>query len=155
MGNQANSNSDTSKTTVKGHCVCNKVRYSLDLDSNDSDSASPRTTLCHCKSCRRAFGTNYGLTAKVSLQAFHYDEGSDEPKKFRQEDTGVTREFCGTCGAYICEYGEAAADKFRYIMWGSLDEPEKFPPKGEFFCKNRAGWMPEIPDVFHKQEIKE
>ena len=42
---------------------------------------------------------------------------------------------------------EAAADKFRYIVWGSLDEPEKIPPKGEFFCKNRASWMPEIPGM--------
>ena len=40
-------------------------------------------------------------------------------------------------------------------MWGTLDEPEKIPPKGEFFCKNRTEWMPEIPDVFHKQEIKQ
>lgn len=39
---------------------------------------------------------------------------------------------------------DAAADKFRYIMWGSLDEPEKIPPKGEFFCKSRPEWMPEI-----------
>jgi len=29
-------------------------------------------------------------------------------------------------------------------MWGSLDEPEKVPPKGEFFCKSRTGWMPEL-----------
>lgn len=66
---------------------------------------------------------------------------------------------------------EAAADKFRYIMWGTFDEPDKFPPKGEFFCKYRDEWMPEIPgrltvylikdradgfvDLFHKNEIKE
>lgn len=56
-------------------------------------------------------------------------------------------------------------------MWGTFDEPDKFPPKGEFFCKYRDGWMPEIPgkfyiylmkdwadsfvDLFHKNEIKE
>jgi len=57
-------------------------------------------------------------------------------------------------------------------MWGSLDEPEKVPPKGEFFCKSRTGWMPELEGmaeteclqtealivatgVFHKKEIKE
>lgn len=64
-------------------------------------------------------------------------------------------------------------DKFRYIVVGSLDDPEALPPKGEFFCKERVSWMPEIPskstlhtsmhrshsdceiDVFHKMEIKE
>jgi hypothetical protein len=42
-------------------------------------------------------------------------------------------------------FQEQAADKFRYIMWGTFDDPDKFPPKGEFFCKYRAGWMPEVP----------
>lgn len=106
MANQINTSSETEKTTVKGHCVCNKLRYSLDLDFNSgSDAASPRTTLCHCQSCRRAFGTNYGLTAKVPVQSFHYEEDSGQPRKFKQRDTGVTREFCDNCGAYICEYG--------------------------------------------------
>lgn len=41
-----------------------------------------------------------------------------------------------------------AKDKFRYIVVGSLDTPEALPPKGEFFCKARASWMPEIPGMF-------
>jgi len=40
-----------------------------------------------------------------------------------------------------------AADKFRYIMTGSFDEPARVPPKGEFFCKDRASWLPEIPGI--------
>lgn len=44
----------------------------------------------------------------------------------------------------IEKWQKEAADKFRYVMWGSLDEPENIPPKGEFFCKERASWMPEI-----------
>ena len=39
---------------------------------------------------------------------------------------------------------EQAVDKFRYVMWGTLDEPERVPPRGEFFCSKRAEWMPEI-----------
>lgn len=42
---------------------------------------------------------------------------------------------------------EAAADKFRYVTWGSFDEPEKVPPKGEFFCKEKPEWMPDIPGM--------
>ncbi|KAK3499498.1 Mss4-like protein [Neurospora hispaniola] len=133
---------------MKGRCVCENLQYSLELDSLDD----ARTTLCHCNSCKRAFGTNYGLTTKVPLQGFKYEAGT--PKKFKQHN-GVTREFCDNCGAYICEYGEEAADKFRYVMWGSFDEPEKVPPKGEFFCKNKPKWMPDIPGTFRKQEIKE
>ncbi|KAK4646124.1 hypothetical protein QC761_207570 [Podospora bellae-mahoneyi] len=142
--------SSHSKTQLKGGCTCKTVQYTLTLNSVED----ARTTLCHCKSCKRAFGTNYGLTAKVALDAFSYNEGTETLKKYTQQN-GVTREFCGECGVFICEYGKEAADKFRYVMWGSLDEPENIPPKGEFFCKERASWMPEINGVFHKREIKE
>lgn len=101
----------------------------------------------------------------------------------------IHREFCDTCGSFILEYGvgliqyevlwrltsaqDAVKHSFRYIAVGSLDDPEVLPPKGEFFCKSRVNWMPEIPsqchtslriistsklthtDVFHKQEIKQ
>ncbi|SPO06998.1 related to DUF636 domain protein [Cephalotrichum gorgonifer] len=129
-----------------GSCVCGNLQYTVLFGSLDE----ARTSLCHCHSCRRAFGTNFGLTTKVGVDRFRYSRG--EPKSFKQ-DNGVTREFCENCGAYICEYGEKAADKFRYVMWGTFNNPEMFPPKGEFFCKYRACWMPEIPGLFHKSEI--
>jgi hypothetical protein len=40
---------------------------------------------------------------------------------------------------------EQAKDTFRYVVVGSLDDPEALPPKGEFFCSQRESWMPEIP----------
>lgn len=66
----------------------------------------------------------------------------------------LTREFCAVCGGGIMEYGANAGEK-TYVVYGSLDDPGEFPPKGEFFCKVRQGWLPEFPDMFHKQEIKE
>ena len=84
---------------LQGKCVCQKLRYSLDLESPED----ARTSLCHCNSCRRAFGTNFGLTARVPIQSFKYEDGCS-PKQYKQEN-GVTREFCDTCGTLICEYG--------------------------------------------------
>lgn len=96
---------------LQGRCVCNRLQYSLDLSSPED----ARTTLCHCSSCRRAFGTNYGLTAKVPLESFRYDSGS--PKKHKQEN-GVTREFCDGCGAFICEYGVCLSwERGRRVEW--------------------------------------
>ncbi|KAH7265947.1 Mss4-like protein [Fusarium solani] len=134
--------------SYKGKCVCGNLQYTVSLSS----PGEARTSLCHCHSCRRAFGTNFGLTTKVPVEGFEYSHG--KPRVFKQNN-GVTREFCETCGVFICEYGEQAANKFRYIIWGTFDEPEQFPPKGEFFCKNRVEWMPQIPGVFRKNEIKE
>ncbi|CAI0651956.1 unnamed protein product [Colletotrichum noveboracense] len=160
-------------TTLTGRCVCAHLQYSAKLASTDD----ARTSLCHCSSCKRAFGTNYGLTTKVrglhaglhsvatirggALMSSHGPRSRwkasptrDQPKEFKQ-DNGVVREFCDTCGAFVCEYGEAAADKFRYVMWGTFDEPDTVPPKGEFFCAQREAWMPKVDGVFHKQEIKQ
>lgn len=85
---------------LQGRCVCNRVRYALELPSG----GEARTTLCHCHSCRRAFGANYGLTAKVPVAAFRYEPGSARPRRHTQAN-GVTREFCDACGAFLCEYG--------------------------------------------------
>ncbi|PSR78090.1 Mss4-like protein [Coniella lustricola] len=120
-------------------CTCKTLQYTVKLDSADS----ARTSLCHCSSCKKAF---------IPLESFQYTNG--EPKLSKQ-DNGVVREFCPNCGSLTCEYGEQAADKFRYSTCGTLDDPEKLPPKGEFFCKEKSSWMPEIPDIFHKQKIQE
>lgn len=42
---------------------------------------------------------------------------------------------------------EPAKPHFRYITVGSLDDPEALVPKGEFFCKSRVSWMPEVPGM--------
>ncbi|KAJ5369701.1 uncharacterized protein N7496_005793 [Penicillium cataractarum] len=137
-----------------GSCFCRKIEYELRLESAED----ARTTLCHCRNCKKAFGTNYGLTAKVPKDTFHLTKG--QPKEHAGDNgsgVNIYRHFCDTCGSFILEFGERqenAKDHYRYICVGSLDDTEALPPKGEFFCKARASWMPEIPNVFHKQEIQ-
>ncbi|BCS23736.1 GFA family protein [Aspergillus puulaauensis] len=135
-----------------GSCTCRRIQYELNLSSPDD----ARTSLCHCSSCKKAFGTNYGLTAKIPKGALQITAG--RTKEFAQDNGSgsvVHREFCDNCGSFICEYGDAVKDQFRYLVVGSLDDPEALPPKGEFFCRDRATWMPEVPNVFHKKQIKE
>ncbi|KAI0749283.1 DUF636 domain protein [Daedaleopsis nitida] len=138
---------------LTGSCYCKKLEYEVNLDSADD----ARTSLCHCQNCKKAFGTNFGLTAKVPKDAFRYTRGA--PKEHAADNGGgatvVHREFCDDCGSFVLEYGEEAKEHSRYICVGSLDEPDALPPKGEFFCKSRAGWMPEVPGTFQKKEIKE
>jgi hypothetical protein len=43
---------------------------------------------------------------------------------------------------------QANAGDFIYIFYGTLDKPTDLPPKGEFFCKYRDGWMPEVPGKY-------
>ena len=57
-------------------------------------------------------------------------------------------------------------------MYGTIDNPKGLDPKGEFFCRYKEEWMPEIKGkisifdngvwfnvlwigIFHKQELKQ
>jgi hypothetical protein len=52
-------------------------------------------------------------------------------------------------GASLNTAQETAASEWRYLVVGSLDDTEALPPKGEFFCRDRASWMPEISSEFN------
>ncbi|KIP01830.1 hypothetical protein PHLGIDRAFT_326289 [Phlebiopsis gigantea 11061_1 CR5-6] len=132
-----------------GGCYCSSVRYEVNVQS----ATETRTSICHCRSCKKFFGTGFGLTTKVPKNSFRITQGS---LKEHISDNGATvlcREFCERCGTGILEYGKESASKFRYIMTGTFDNPGEFPPEGEFFCKEREQWMPEIHNIFHKREI--
>jgi len=140
-------------TAYTGSCYCGEIKYEINLDSPEQ----ARTSLCHCKNCKKYFGTPFGVTTKLPLSSFKLTAGT--PKEHVADNgsgTQLHREFCATCGSGILEYGENAGDN-RYVMYGTLDHKgqDELSPKGEFFCKNRNAWMPEVPGIFHKQEIKE
>lgn len=114
--------------TYTGSCYCRAIEYELELSSPDE----ARTSLCHCRNCKvtlacspvplrqleekwewradplflqKAFGTNYGLTAKVPKDALRYTKGKT---KEHVADNGsgalLHREFCDNCGSFILEY---------------------------------------------------
>jgi hypothetical protein len=137
--------------SLSGGCYCGSIRYQISLDSLDD----ARTSLCHCKNCKKFFGSAFGLTAKIPDSAFEVTQGTP---KVHEADNGtgtmLHREFCAECGSGLLEYAMPQKGS-TYIAVGTLDEPGKLPPKGEFFTKRREEWMPEVPGCFQKREIKE
>ncbi|KAF2723597.1 hypothetical protein K431DRAFT_15071 [Polychaeton citri CBS 116435] len=134
---------------LQGGCSCGKLRYSLTLES----TGDAKTSLCHCHSCKQAYGGAFGVTARVTRQSFSVTKG--EPKIYKHGN-GVRREFCSECGAFVCEYGAQAEPYFRYVVVGSLDDgPDALPPTEELFTSQRSKWMPKIPDTFQKERIVE
>ncbi|PMD25891.1 hypothetical protein NA56DRAFT_676963 [Hyaloscypha hepaticicola] len=113
-----------------GSCYCRSIQYSFDVSPEDA-----RTSLCHCHNCKKFFGTNYGLTTKIPASSFKITKG--EPR-VHEADNGsgslLHREFCGE---WWGDFGEQAANDFRYIMYGTINKPTGLDPKGEFFCKYR------------------
>lgn len=117
-----------------GSCFCRNIEYELELDSADD----ARTSICHCRNCKvswilerfvlensdliglkqKAFGTNYGLTAKVPKDAFHLSKG--EPKEHASDNGSgiiIHREFCDNCGSFILEYGVNATPLEFVEIW--------------------------------------
>lgn len=69
-------------------------------------SSTPVHALIWGLNDQKAFGTNYGLTAKVAKDVFHLTKG--QPKEHAGGNgSGVTiyRHFCDTCGSFILEFG--------------------------------------------------
>ncbi|KAI5919800.1 Mss4-like protein [Camillea tinctor] len=161
-------------TPLPGSCYCGLTRYAIELSDPSSDSQA-RTSLCHCRNCKKFTGGACGVTTRVPRSAFRYlTPGSDSrkegeggapeegksPVRVHEADNGsgtvLHREFCGVCGSGILEYGANAGD-YIYVFYGTLEDHARgqVEPKGEFFCRLRDPWMPEIEGLFQKQEIHE
>jgi hypothetical protein len=92
------------KVHLTGSCFCRDITYTVSLNSKDD----ARTSLCHCSCCKKAFGGAFGLTTKIPIESFEYNDKSGKAT-IHGGDNGsgatVYREFCPKCGSYICEYG--------------------------------------------------
>lgn len=141
------------KMLSTGSCYCRAITYQVELNSADD----ARTSLCHCKNCKKFTGGPFGTTTKIPKSTFTLKSGKDKVTVHEMDNgsgTMLHREFCATCGSPLMEFGANAGD-FIYIFNGTFDKPTDLPPKGEFFCRVRDSWMPEIPGIFHKREIQE
>lgn len=91
--------------TIPGGCYCRKVRYEVTLDDPDKDA---RTSLCHCRNCKKFTGGPFGVTSKIPRSSFKILQGQDSVQ-IHEADNGagtiLHREFCKDCGSGILEYG--------------------------------------------------
>ncbi|KAI0161863.1 Mss4-like protein [Hypoxylon sp. FL1284] len=143
-------------TPLPGGCYCGAIRYTITLSDPDSEA---RTSICHCGNCKKFTGGEHGITTKIPRSAFEVTSGRDQVRVHEADNgSGVIlhREFCGMCGGPLLEYGANAGDNI-YVFWGTMEDHARgqVEPKGEFFCKLRDPWMPEVEGLFQKQEIKQ
>ena len=104
-----------------GGCQCGRVRYRF--------GGPAEAYLCHCRMCQRATG---GFAAAlVNIPAGDF-EWLSEPDWYVSSPI-AKRPFCAACGTPLgFAYNDKVAEGALDVTYGSLDEPERFPPQAHF-----------------------
>jgi len=124
-------------TPAEGGCLCGAVRYRV--------SGEPlATTLCHCRSCRRASGGTNVAWAVFDRSTFEWLSGT--PVAY-SSSPGIEWFYCPDCGSLV-GYARSSRPNHMDITTGTLDEPDLFPPTVEIWLEHRIGWEtlnPKLP----------
>ena len=127
-------------TTYCGGCSCGAVRYEC--------SAGPIMSVnCHCRDCQQASGSAYSADIIVPITGWKLLSGS--PKFYeKRADSGntVTRSFCGDCGSPLF-VKEVAIPDIVTINVGSLDDPSRYSPTGDWWVSSAQPWDHMNPDL--------
>jgi len=103
-----------STKTYTGSCHCGKVKFEADIDLAEGAGK------CNCTYCTKI------RSWKVFVQpaAFKLISGKDSAVGYSGHNPTAVRYFCGTCGVYTYEIGDAEwmGGPFVGIFLGSLDD---------------------------------
>lgn len=114
----------------EGGCLCGAVRYRV--------AGAPRSSsICHCRSCRRASGASAVAWLTVNRAQLEFLAG--KPHSF-QSSPGVVRQFCDNCGSAL-SYENADSPSTIDITTASLDDPNRFPPTQEVWVEHKVSWQ--------------
>ena len=117
-------------STYEGGCLCGAVRYRAVGEASDS-------TLCHCRSCRRASGAP--LVAWVTFPRAGVTFTGAEPVRYRSSPP-VVRTFCGRCGTPIT-YAHDSEPETLDVTTASLDRADACPPKDHIWTSDSLAWV--------------
>ena len=123
---------------AEGGCLCGAIRYRV--------SGEPvATTLCHCRSCRRASGGTNVAWAVFNHCAFRWLSGW--PAAY-SSSPGLEWLHCPNCGSLV-GYRRASRPEHMDITTGTLDDPGLYPPAVEIWLEHKIQWEtlnPELPN---------
>jgi len=121
---------------LSGKCHCGAIRYEM------SDE-TVHQALCHCSDCCRHAGAPVVAWAMLPADKVKIDGA---PQVYASSAHG-RRLFCGTCGTALFYTNETLLPGMIDVQVGTLDEPERLPPKAEIQTAERINWMTPIGDL--------
>jgi len=125
-------------TLHPGGCLCGAFRYEIE--------GSPRSSsICHCRSCRRASGAPAVGWLVVDRERFRVVSG--ELRTIRSSPP-VMRGFCPHCGTPVT-YVHDDNPGFVEFTTATLDRPDAFPPTHEIWLSEKIAWVATDPARRH------
>ncbi|KAF2275318.1 uncharacterized protein EI97DRAFT_475185 [Westerdykella ornata] len=130
-------------TPFKSTCHCRSISLTISIPNS---SLPLKTHFCHCNICRRIHGTLAAIHTKIPEPV--PEPSFDDEKWGKYETAKVTRFFCGTCGAQICDRAVTGESVEWYadaslLEWCGEDE-------GECEARGRASGLSDWPFEFTK-----
>ena len=121
---------------MEGHrytagCMCGQVRLATDAEPS-------RVGICHCRDCRKQYGTVFYTFAVFPESAVTI---TGETQRYRY------RHFCGVCGSSVFDRRDSEIE----INAGAFDRENMVQPTYESWVCRREKWLPEFP-VDHSYE---
>ncbi|HEX4268316.1 MAG TPA: GFA family protein [Steroidobacteraceae bacterium] len=123
---------------AEGGCLCGVIRYRV-------TGAPSWSTICHCRTCRRAGGAPSVGWLTFDRASFSVLRGV--PGRF-VSSPGVVRTFCTVCGTPLTYSNEGRPGDVD-VTTMSLDDETRFPPTSEVWISDKVSW--EIADPTRAQ----
>lgn len=113
----------------RGRCLCGAIRF-------ETRGAPRFVSNCHCESCRRA-----ASAPSMTWAGFRDDQVtfSGAALSGHASSPGVTRHFCGQCGAPLAFRGERWAGE-THIPVCAFEQPGDLPPESDHFAEEKLPW---------------
>jgi hypothetical protein len=116
--------------TMTGGCQCGRIRYSVELDSDDA-------YWCHCRMCQRATGGIAAAFVQVKPDALAW---LTEPDWYHSSPV-ARRPFCSKCGTPL-GFAFTGAESDPDLTVGSFDDPSRFKPVAHAGCESiHEAWL--------------
>ena len=115
-----------------GGCLCGSVRFEV-----HGEPASQ--FLCHCDDCKRQTGSPFSVCVCYDSDKFKLlkDDNLIGHDMVGDSGKGLSRKFCGKCGAPILTKADMAPDA-TFIKMGAFDDPSWIRPTLELYTKDRV-----------------
>jgi len=115
--------------TIKGGCLCGKVRYEV----NEPLVAAEN---CHCSMCRRQHGAAFATYADFKPGSFKWTAGEDFVTVYSASSTFGWC-FCRECGSTLAG---SEAGEVNCITLGTIEGDPGIEPSSHIYVGSKAQW---------------